>query len=78
MARKEVLIVVTQRVADYVRNKGISTAKISEMTGVGYQILCNCFDKNKSRQLKADELLLVCRYLEVNPYDFMDFEKKSA
>ncbi len=69
---------VTQRVADYVRSKGISTAKISEMTGVGYQILCNCFDNNKSRQLKADELLLVCRFLGVNPYDFMDTPKKAA
>lgn len=69
---------VTQRIADYVRSKGISITKIAEKTGIGYQVLCNCFDKNKSRQFKADELLLVCRYLEVNPYDFMDTDKKTA
>lgn len=63
---------VTQRVADFIKDKGISIAKISEKTGIGYQILCNCFDENKSRQLKADELLLVCRYLDVNPYNFME------
>ena len=63
---------VTKKIGDYIKEKGISIVKISEKTGVSYQILCRCFSKKSTRELEADELLLVCRYLEVNPFDFMD------
>lgn len=61
---------ITENISNYIKNKGITIARISEKTGISYQVLCNCFDKKRSRELKADELLLVCRFLEVNPYDF--------
>ena len=56
---------VTERISKYVKDKGISVAKIAEQTGVGYQILCRCFSDKFKRELGADEVLLVCRYLEV-------------
>lgn len=63
---------VTKNLAIYIKEKGVSISRISEATGVSYQVLCNCFDENKPRQLKADELLLVCRFLEVDPYTFLE------
>lgn len=63
---------VTKNLGNYIKKKGISITRISEVTGLSYQVLCNCFDDSKARQLKADELLLVCKFLEVDPYTFMD------
>ena len=62
---------ITQNISRYIENKGITIAKISEVTNIIYQKLCRSLN-NKSRELRADELLLICRFLEVNPYDFMD------
>ena len=62
---------ITKRIANYIKNKGISVAKISEVTGIGYQKLYRSLN-GESRELRADELLLVCRFLDVNPYAFMD------
>ena len=63
---------VTDNLGNYIKEKGITITRIAEKTGIDYQILANCFDIKKSRELKADELLIVCRFLEVNPYNFMD------
>lgn len=63
---------ITKKLGNYIKERGISIARISEATGISYQILANCFDEKKSRELKADELLLVCRFIEVDPFDFMD------
>ena len=63
---------ITKKLSQYIKEKGVSITRIAEKTGISYQILVNCFDEKKSRELKADELLLVCRFLDVNPFDFMD------
>lgn len=60
---------ITERIADIVSQRGVSTAKIAEVTGISPQILYNCFDQKKKRELKADELILVCRFLNINPLD---------
>lgn len=62
---------VTKALGQYIKEKGISITRIAKATGISYQILYNCFGKKKIRELKADELLLVCKFLGVNPYDFM-------
>lgn len=68
---------VTQNIAQYIQDRGITIAKISEVTNINYQKLCRSL-KNKSRDLRADELLLICGFLEVNPYEFMDNTKTAS
>lgn len=63
---------VTRKIGNYIKEKGITITRIAEATGIRYQILARCFDEKNSRELKADELLLVCRFLEINPFNFMD------
>lgn len=63
---------VTRKIGNYIKEKGITITRIAEATGISYQILVRCFDEKNSRELKADELLLVCRFLEINPFNFMD------
>ncbi len=62
---------VTEALGDYIKNRGISITRISDATGISYNALVNCFDRKKTRVLRGDELLLVCKFLEVNPYDFL-------
>ncbi len=66
---------LTQNLSQYIESKGITISKISEVTNISYQKLCRSL-KSKKRELRADELLLICKFLEVNPYEFMD--SKSA
>ena len=68
---------VTKKIAEFIRNKGISITKIAEKTGISYQILCRCFNDNSKRELAADELLLVCRYLDIDPFELMDAAQKG-
>ena len=63
---------VTRKIGNYIKEKGITITRIAEATGISYQILARWFDEKNSRELKADELLLVCRFLEINPFNFMD------
>ena len=63
---------VTRKIGNYIKEKGRTITRIAEATGISYQILARCFDEMNIRELKADELLLVCRFLEINPFNFMD------
>lgn len=63
----------TMAVADFVRRKGITMTSISQNTGISYDKIRRSFNSN--RPLTADELLLVCSYLEVDP---MIFRKKRS
>ena len=63
---------ITCNIGKYIRDKGISISRIAEATGISDQILYRCFDENSTRELKGGELLLVCKFLEVNPYDFFE------
>ncbi len=67
---------ITQNISQYIQNKGITIAKISEVTNISYQKLCRSLN-TKKRELRADELLLICRFLNVNPYEFMDSNKSA-
>lgn len=57
---------ITNKISDYIKEKGISIKRIAEKTGISYQVLYSCFDKNSKRQLKADELISVCTFLEID------------
>ena len=60
---------ITNLIADIVADKGIKIARISEATGIPYQKLCVSLDKTKSRELRADELVKVCKFLDINPLE---------
>lgn len=63
--------IVTDNVARYVSEKGISVRKMAEATGIAYQPLqVSLGDGPRNRDLRDDELLKVCIFLEKNPLDF--------
>lgn len=66
---------VTQNIADYIKKLGISLRVLAENTGINYATLRASLSKkpgNKRRDLKADELLEICKALDKNPMDFME------
>lgn len=64
--------IVTKNLSIYVREKGINISKMSRDTKIPYAALYNslCSKKN-DRSLRDDELVLICKYLDVSPMDFI-------
>lgn len=58
---------VTNKIADIIADKGIKIARIAEATGISYQVLQVSF--KKKRELRADELVKVCQFLNINPME---------
>lgn len=56
---------VTRKIGNYIKEKGITITRIAEATGISYQILARCFDEKNSRELKADELLWYVVFLKL-------------
>lgn len=63
--------VATNRIAQYVQEKGIKVSAISRGTGIPDGILRRCLS-TKERDLRADEFLGICNFLEKKPSDFSD------
>ena len=68
---------VTNNISKYIRDKGIQISKISEATNLKY---CYLYDSlggsSRERDLRDDELIKVCAFLEKNPMDFADKPSK--
>lgn len=71
---------VTEKVAAYVKEKGINISKMSEAIGVEY---CSLYDSlgnsGRGRDLRDYEFVRVCYFIGKNPMDFADLlEEKKA
>lgn len=63
----------TVRLAQYIKEKGISISRVSRATGISYTCLyASLGEKGRNRPLSVDEALLVCEFLEVDPRDLAD------
>lgn len=58
----------TAAVADFVKSRGVKMSAISENTGISYDKIRRSF--TSTRPLTADEFLLICEYLGVDPIKF--------
>lgn len=69
----------TKRISEFVRNKGFNLSDMSRKTGIPYGALytslCN---EARDRDLKADEFLNICRFLEKDPMEFMCTEESAG
>jgi len=64
---------LTKNVSRYIRKKGISIKKISEGTGIPYAALYDSLlHKSRNRELRADEFMAICKFLEKKPEDFAE------
>lgn len=65
--------VVTDRVSDYVRKRGINISKMARDTGIQYMTLYDSLaNQERKRKLRDDEFLAICNFLGVDPRIFSD------
>ena len=59
---------VTTEISEYVRNKGINISRMARETGIPYNCLhASLGMSDRERELRADEFIKVCKYLEIDP-----------
>lgn len=61
---------ITKRIAEIVADRGVTLTRIAEVTGIPYQAIQASLKKDGTRQLRADELVKVCKFLELNPLEW--------
>lgn len=67
--------VVTKKVSEYVKNKGVNLSKLSRDTNIRYMDIYNSLaNPKRNRDLKDYELIRICKFLGVNPMDFAEDE----
>lgn len=64
---------VSKKIGAYIKERGFNLSEIARKTGLAYSALyASLYDENKSRDLRTEELITLCKYLGVNPMDFAD------
>lgn len=68
----------TKQISEFVRSKGFNLSDVSRKTGIPYGALyASLCNEARDRDLKADEFLSLCCFLEKNPMDFKRTENSS-
>ena len=67
---------VTENLARYIDEKGISLSNMAQVTGIPVNALYNSLgtktSENRTRNLRDYEFLAICDFLEVDPMRFLD------
>lgn len=64
---------VTKNIANYVSDIGVNLAELARKSGIEYSaVYASLADKNKERELRANELISICSVLKINPMEFAD------
>jgi transcriptional regulator with XRE-family HTH domain len=66
---------VTKEIANYIKEQGITVSTIARHTGLSRNVLHNSI--SGKRKLRADEFLLICKFLKTPPEDFFKPDKAS-
>ena len=60
----------TRELSEYLNQRGIAISAIQKGTGLPRQILYTSLGKNGKRELRADEFLQICVFIEIDPMKF--------
>lgn len=64
---------ISRRIGVYIKNKGFNLSEIARKTGLDYQSLySSLYDEKRNRDLRTEELIPLCIFLNVDPRDFAD------
>ncbi|MCQ4638003.1 helix-turn-helix transcriptional regulator [Anaerovorax odorimutans] len=71
--------IITSEIAGHIKEKGINVSKMARDTGVSYQALyASLCDEDRKRSLRDDELIAVCKFLDINPMEFANEPKRTG
>lgn len=64
---------IARRIGAYMKKKGLNLSEVARQTGLDYQSLyTSLYDESRERDLRTEELIPLCIYLDVDPRDFTD------
>lgn len=70
---------ISRRIGIYMKDKGFNLSEIARKTGLNYQSLyVSLYDEKRERDLRAEELIPLCIFLDINPINFAEQEKETA
>ena len=74
MKKGEISMTVSKKIGRYVKEKGYNLAEIARRTSINYDYLYDSLYSPKGRELRANELLPLCIFLDVDLRNFADTE----
>lgn len=64
---------ITRKVGDFLTESRTNLSELSRKTGIPYRMLyASVWNRKRTRELRANELMSICVALNVNPMDFVD------
>lgn len=66
-----------KNIASFVKERGINLSAMARQTGISYMALYDSLmNESKQRTLKGQELIEICRFLEINPMIFAERRRR--
>lgn len=70
---------ISRRIGVYMKKKGFNLSEVARKTGLDYQSLyTSLYDKKKARDLRTEELVPLCIFLNIDPRDFAEQNQETA
>ena len=68
---------ITQKIGEFLKDSNVNLSELSRKAGIPYNLLyASAWDKNRERDLRANELMSICVVLDLNPRStFLDMEE---
>lgn len=64
---------ISKKIGKYVKEKGYNLSEVARQTGIDYNCLYNSmYGEGRERELRANELLPLCVFLNIDFRDFAD------
>lgn len=64
---------ISRRIGTYMKDKGFNLSEVARKTGLDYQSLyVSLYDEKRERDLRTEELIPLCIFLNINPMDFAE------
>lgn len=65
---------VSKNLGSYIKSRGYKITEIARKTGLNYHSIYNGLCGKGNRQLRANELVVICIFLDIDPRKFADSE----
>lgn len=64
---------ITCKVGEFLTESNVNLSELSRNTGIPYNLLyASVWNRKRTRELRANELMSICVALNANPMDFVD------
>lgn len=64
---------IAKKIGTYMKEKGYNLSEVAKRTGLNYQSLyASLYDGKQNRDLRTEELIPLCVFLDIDPRDFAE------